>query len=182
MSRDDEDILNLGCGLDYHDDAWNVDVDPSVEPDEIYNLEELPWPWESGKWDTIRAYHLIEHLDDVEAALSEAARLLRPGGTLVVKLPMGTNATADPDHDWNGGQPWSWRTPEYYAGKRHWDPDTGLEIERRHVTLNALHPWLAEQLWHELKWEAALRRHGPGQWCFNLEQSSGEFTVIYRKP
>lgn len=171
-------VLHLGCGEDYHSDAWNVDINPHVEPDEIYNLEELPWPWDSESYDEIRAYHLLEHLDNAEKAMHEAARLLRPGGKLEVKVPIGTNALADPDHV----HQWTWRTPEFYTGKRHWDTDIGLNVESRSVSLNALHPYPPERAYREVKWRLALATVGPGQWCFNLGQSSGEFTVVFRKP
>lgn len=80
-------ILNLGCGLDKFKDCVNVDVYAVVEPDMIYDLNVYPWPWESNSVDGIVMYHILEHMLDVSAALSECARVLKPGGVLDVKVP-----------------------------------------------------------------------------------------------
>lgn len=171
-----QSILNLGCGEDHHPDALNVDASPAVEPDEVVDLDELPWPWESGAFDTVRAYHVLEHLDDLDAALAEIARVLRPGGTLVVKWPMGQNELADPDH----GHRWIWDTPLYYCGERHWDVDVGLEVVHRSVDLdvhvNGLVGWVYKTALSEYH-----RRHGPGRWAFGLPATSGEFTVVFER-
>lgn len=182
MQRDKADILHLGCGEDYHEDAWNVDAVPDVDPDEVYNLEELPWPWKSESWDTIRAYHLFEHLKDIQAALRESARLLRPGGNLILKLPMGNDAYADPDHTWGGGFPWTWRTPEFYTGKRHWDIDVGLYVTNRRLDLWPIHQTKLQKAIAKAWWHYLLRRRGAGEWAFSLSQMCGEFTVVFEKP
>ena len=182
MNREDARILHLGCGQDYHSDAWNVDAVPEVNPDEVYNLEELPWPWESESFDTIRAFHLFEHLEDIEAALRESERILKPGGYLMLKLPMGVDATADPDHIWGGGFPWTWRTPKFYTGKRHWDVDVGLRVVNRKVNVWSHRPTRFQKGFDQAIWEWRLLRRGPGEWCFNLPSASGEFTVVFQKP
>lgn len=182
MSRSSNDILHLGCGEDYHEDAWNVDAVASVNPDEVYNLNELPWPWDSETWDVIRAYHVFEHLEDMEFALRESERLLRAGGYLDLKLPMGVDARADPDHSWGGGNSWTYRTPKYYTGKRHWDLDVGLEVHDRQCDLWSLAATRFKKGFIQSIWEWRKARNGPGEWCFALPQMAGEFTVIFKKP
>ncbi|HYY05256.1 MAG TPA: class I SAM-dependent methyltransferase [Candidatus Limnocylindria bacterium] len=44
-------------------------------------------PLLSGAFDAVLALDVLEHLDDDAAALAEAARLLKPGGMLVVTVP-----------------------------------------------------------------------------------------------
>lgn len=181
-TREAASILHLGCGEDYHTDAWNVDANPDVNPDEVYNLNEFPWPWEAESWYIIRAYHLFEHLTDMETALRESERLLRPGGFLVLKLPMGNDAVADPDHEWGNGFPWTWRTPEFYTGKRHWDVDVGLTVHNRDVRMWSHKPTIPQRGFRQAIWEWRLHRSGPGEWCFNIGGMSGEFTVVFQKP
>lgn len=172
------DTLHLGCGEDYRAGEWNVDAVASVDPDEVVDLDETPWPWPDATFRYIRAYHVLEHVADIEAALRESARVLQPGCRLVVKLPVGLDAIADPDHK----HVWTWRTPEFYCGKRHWDRDVGLRVLSRDVSL-----WPAGQenplaALDKLRWSLRRLFDGPGPWCFNQSGSSGEFTVVFEKP
>ncbi|HEX9775403.1 MAG TPA: class I SAM-dependent methyltransferase [Actinomycetota bacterium] len=41
-------------------------------------------PFEDGTFDTVLGHAVLHHLPDVEAALAEAYRVLKPGGTLVI--------------------------------------------------------------------------------------------------
>lgn len=169
--------LNLGCGDDTRDGWWNVDALDAPGVDEIHNLEETPWPWPDEHFETILASHVFEHLTDVKVALRECERLLVPGGQLMVIWPVGLNELADPDHKHR----WVWDTPLYYCGERPWDPDVGLEVVDRSVTIhNHLQggwKWVLDRL-------IALytRQYGSGRWQFDLPATSGEFTVIFEKP
>ena len=44
-------------------------------------------PFDDGQFDLIVSYDVLEHVDDVAAALSECHRVLRPGGRLVALFP-----------------------------------------------------------------------------------------------
>jgi len=176
--RDLPKTLHLGCGQNYREGEWNVDAVAAVAPDEVVNLAETPWPWPDITFHRIRANHVFEHLPDIEAALRECARILVPGGRLITRWPVGTDAWADPDHT----HEWDWRTPLFYCGKRHWDVDVGLRVVSRDVEL-----WPAGQsnelaLLDKIAWKYRRWRDGPGSWCFNQSGSSGEFTVVFQKP
>lgn len=171
-------MLHLGCGEERHEDAWNVDVNPGVDPDEVVDLGDTPWPWTDECVGCIRAYHVLEHLADLEGALRECARILTPGGYLETRWPIGLDARADPDHE----HVWTWRTPTFYCGERHWDVDVGLEVEHRVVRLWSHHPIDRLRYLHEWWIRRLLDRRGPGPWCFDVSMTSGEFSVVFRKP
>ncbi|HET7874882.1 MAG TPA: class I SAM-dependent methyltransferase [Methylomirabilota bacterium] len=44
-------------------------------------------PLRAGEWDVVCLFDVLEHLDDEAAALDASARLLAPGGLLVVTVP-----------------------------------------------------------------------------------------------
>lgn len=172
--------LNLGCGEDYHPDAINIDAVDSCNPDRVYDITNYPWPWDGIE--EIRMFHVLEHLSDIERALEEAAKTLTEDGRTIVKLPMGQDAISDPDHSWGKtGNPWTWRTPEFYCGKRHWDVDVGLDLVERSIDLWSVHPSNAEKVVYQSVWSWKLNQYGPGEWCFSLPNSCGEFTVIFEK-
>ncbi|MET3806928.1 SAM-dependent methyltransferase [Nakamurella sp. UYEF19] len=80
--------LNLGCGFDLRDGFLNVDFQDFHGPDlvgDVRDLAMLP----SDTFDEIIAIDVLEHLprSDTAAALTEWARLLRPGGTLELQMP-----------------------------------------------------------------------------------------------
>jgi len=51
-----------------------------------------------GELDAVCAFEMIEHVDHPEAVLMEFARVLRPGGTLVVSTPRARASTTRPDN------------------------------------------------------------------------------------
>lgn len=172
--------LNLGCGTHQRPgDEWlNVDAVPDCTPDLIIDLNERPWPFESESVEYILASHVFEHLENTEEVLRECTRVLKSGGKLEVRLPLGLDMRADSDH--LPQNEWTWRTPEFFTGLRHWDVDVGLEVVNRDVELWVTQPgvfgWLQKQ---KIRW--LMERHGPGEWCFGLESTAGEFRIFYQK-
>jgi SAM-dependent methyltransferase len=51
------------------------------------NLERDRLPWPDRAMDAITCLHVVEHLNDLSQLLSEAGRLLKPGGLLYVETP-----------------------------------------------------------------------------------------------
>jgi MPBQ/MSBQ methyltransferase len=61
---------------------------PTDDPDEVYvHGSALDLPFESGSFDVVTLWNVLEHVPDHRRALVEAARVLRPGGGLFVIAP-----------------------------------------------------------------------------------------------
>jgi len=94
--------LNLGCGLRRLSGYLNVDK--AGEPDLLWDLERLPWPWEDGSVDEVVLHHVLEHLgervDTYLGILREIYRVCRPGALVHVTVPhpRHDNFLNDPTH------------------------------------------------------------------------------------
>jgi SAM-dependent methyltransferase len=51
------------------------------------DLESEPFPWEDNAFDVVVANQVFEHLKNIWLPLSEAYRVLKPGGHLVISVP-----------------------------------------------------------------------------------------------
>ena len=94
-------VLDIGCGVGDFLSAVKqrgfevVGIEPSeqarmiakerigVEPLDPSALLTLP----SASFDVITMWHVLEHVDDLQAEISELSRLLKPDGTLILALP-----------------------------------------------------------------------------------------------
>lgn len=85
-------LLNIGCGLVPIKGFTNVDIAPPA--DVIHDLNAFPYPWESDSVDHIEANHVFEHLEDWWGAFRECARILKPRGRLVVRVPHDGSSSA----------------------------------------------------------------------------------------
>jgi SAM-dependent methyltransferase len=110
--------LLIGCGNDRKklvrfagsEGDWKelvtLDMDPSVKPDVVHDLNELPYPFEDGQFDEIHAYEVLEHCGrqgDFRyffAQFEEFWRILKPDGYFVGTVPMWDSmwAWGDPGH------------------------------------------------------------------------------------
>lgn len=110
-------LIDLGCG--YARDIWVINdtlalpdlriacVDVSARNLELAearkryhavdNVEFVrrdithPLPWTDGEVDFVYASEIFEHIRDVDALIDEVARVLRPGGSLIVTTPNEPN-------------------------------------------------------------------------------------------
>lgn len=87
-------LLNAGCGeRDLSawlaglgvEDVTNYDIASSLPSAVIGPLEALPF--DDVSFDTILCNAVLEHVERADAAVGELARVLRPGGHLVVAVP-----------------------------------------------------------------------------------------------
>lgn len=110
--------LLIGCGgkRDKHvkfdgippvfQDLVTLDIEPSHNPDVVWDLNVLPYPFADEEFDEIHAYEVLEHCGrqgDIKfffAQFEEFYRILKPGGFFCASVPSwdGEWAWADPGH------------------------------------------------------------------------------------
>lgn len=82
-------ILNLGCGDRRPPDCLNVDKDPSVDPDLIFDLEKTPWPFPDNFSEDIRLHFVLERLgptfENLQAIVRELYRVAKPGARIEIE-------------------------------------------------------------------------------------------------
>lgn len=82
-------VLELGVGSSPYAEAWDasitLDIDTSLRPTVAADAHFCPF--RDGAFDTIVASQVFEHLSRPWLAAGEVARVLRPGGTLLVAVP-----------------------------------------------------------------------------------------------
>jgi hypothetical protein len=96
--------LNLGCGMN-HVAGWrNVDSSPECNPDEVFDLEQTPWPWPDSSAEEMLFNHSLEHMgQDSKTFLSiikEIYRVGRDGAVVRINVPhpRHDNFLHDPTH------------------------------------------------------------------------------------
>lgn len=96
--------LNLGCGHDKKDGWHNVDKFAEVKPDEVADLEQLPWPWRDSSVEEVLLKHVLEHLgartEVYLGIVQELWRISQPGALIriVVPHPRHDHYLNDPTH------------------------------------------------------------------------------------
>ena len=92
--------LNLGVGREGLQSWVNVDITPRMCVDTVWDLDVTPWPWADCEATEIKAFDILEHLDDMVAVMDECWRVLKPGGLMTVRVPVagGPNHYDDPTH------------------------------------------------------------------------------------
>ena len=81
---DDMAVLNMSC---FHADA-RVDVVSDAQTLAVVR---------DGAFDSVMAFHVLEHMPDALGALSAWLRVLKPGGLLFVGVPDGCGRTQNSD-------------------------------------------------------------------------------------
>lgn len=87
-------------------DLVKVDIDPDVNPDLVWDLDVLPYPWKDAEFDEIHAYEVLEHCGTQGdgkfffAQFAEFYRVLKPDGFMCISVPMwdSDQAWGVPDH------------------------------------------------------------------------------------
>jgi ubiquinone/menaquinone biosynthesis C-methylase UbiE len=93
-------ILDVGCGWNKTAGAVGMDSNPKTHADVIHDLGAIPYPFDDNEFDEIVCRHVIEHVPDVMALVSELHRITRPGGRITIVTPHYSNPDwpTDPTH------------------------------------------------------------------------------------
>lgn len=105
-------------------------------------------PFEDASFEAAVAAEVLEHIADDVAALTEIARVVRPGGVVAVSVPSGRTGASD---RWAGHE-------------RRYSRDSLLEAcGRAGLSVERCSAWgfPASSLYHRLVYERYLARHGP---------------------
>lgn len=86
-SFSDRKTLDLGCGNAKSPGAIGVDLCVDTEADVVADLNAPNLPFKSETIDEVIMTDSLEHANDVRATLKQTARLLRPEGTIFIRVP-----------------------------------------------------------------------------------------------
>jgi SAM-dependent methyltransferase len=94
-------VLELGCGqkkIVAH--STSVDLNVRSRADVIHDLNQKPYPFADDSFDIVIAEHVLEHLENVIAAIEEVHRISRPDALFYVEVPHFSSAEffTDPTH------------------------------------------------------------------------------------
>ncbi len=95
------DILNLGCGNHQLPNAVGCDIDPNAAAvNVVCDLNRVPYPFRDNQFALVVCQDILEHLDDIPAAMAELHRILQPNGVVRIRVPHYTSMDAygDPTH------------------------------------------------------------------------------------
>lgn len=91
--------LNLGCGRTPIQGWINLDIADIPGVDIVYDINNLPLPFQDGELDEILCNDIFEHLEYIPV-LKDLHRILKPGGILTIQVPHFTSRDnfIDPTH------------------------------------------------------------------------------------
>jgi SAM-dependent methyltransferase len=93
-------IIELGCGHSKTAGAIGVDVDTTGSADIVGDAHDVLDRFPASSVDELRAFHFLEHVDDLHGLLVRVVRALKPGAKLLVSVPHFSNPYfySDPTH------------------------------------------------------------------------------------
>ena len=94
------ETLDIGCGRAKTAGAFGIDLQPGPGVDLVHDLNRLPWPLESDRFERVICSHVLEHLTDLVPVLNEIHRVSRPGARVQIVTPhfSSLNSWEDPTH------------------------------------------------------------------------------------
>lgn len=94
------DVLEVGCGTGLilarvagiAESAVGVDISPGMLEGarerglDVFEGSATELPFEAERFDTVYSFKVLAHVEDIDAALSEVHRVLRPGGSALLEF------------------------------------------------------------------------------------------------
>ena len=93
--------LSVGCGKRiFSDEYLRLDISPSVNPDLVWDLDQVPSPLSDSQFEEVECFDVIEHVQDISRTLEELHRVMKQGGILHITTPHFScaNSFTDPTH------------------------------------------------------------------------------------
>lgn len=96
--------LNLGCGGSKLEGWINVDREAVLNPDQVWDLDQTPWPWPDSSVEEIMLIHVLEHLGERSstflAIIKELWRICRHDAKITIEVPHPRHDSflSDPTH------------------------------------------------------------------------------------
>lgn len=97
-------VLSVGCGKrDRQPQVIRLDISETVNPDVVWDLNQFPYPFQTGEFSEIECFDVIEHLNNIPETMEEFHRILKPGGVVKITTPHFScaNSYIDPTHRWH---------------------------------------------------------------------------------
>jgi Methylase involved in ubiquinone/menaquinone biosynthesis len=134
-------ILDVGCGANKYEGAIGLDNNPRTAADVIHDLGEIPYPFPDDEFDLIVSRHVVEHVPDVMAFITELYRITKPGGRIRLVTPHYTNPdwATDPTHR-NHFNSYSFNT---FTERQVFDFYTDVELKPIKNYVSLLNLWRA---------------------------------------
>ncbi len=112
--------IDLGCGPNKLSNCYGVDKHPYDGVDQVFDLDQSPWPLENNHYERIYARHVIEHVADIPAFLGEIHRIAAPGATIEFVTPhfSSIHSWQDPTHRWHLASGWHKTFTEDYMASQ----------------------------------------------------------------
>ena len=133
-------ILDVGCGANKTEGAIGLDNNPRTNADVIHDLGELPYPFPDNEFDLVVSNHVVEHVPDVMAFITELYRVTRAGGRIKLLTPHYTNPdwANDPTHR-NHINSYTFNT--FLAGRQVFDFYTDVQLKPVSCHVSLLNLW-----------------------------------------
>lgn len=127
-------ILSIGSGKKPPaPNLIRLDISADVEPDVVWNLDNLPYPFEDSEFSEIECFDVIEHLSNIPASLEEMYRILKPNGIVKITTPHFScaNSYIDPTHKFH----LSYFSFDYFCAKHDlaYYSKARIQIKYRHI-------------------------------------------------